>query len=139
MNPTDSLSVVPAEASLLYRVPYADTDQMGFVYYGNYLTYFERSRNELMRKMPLSYADMEARGLGLPVLEAHVNYRNAAHYDDVLTLVGRLVEAHHFKVRIECEVRRGEEVLATGYTVHACMNLKTHRLERLPVELEFRS
>ena len=125
------------EASVAYRVPYADTDQMGFVYYGNYLTYFERSRNELMRKMALTYVAMEALGLGLPVLEAHVNYKNAAHYDDELLLVAKLVESRHCRVRIECEVRRGDEVLATGYTVHACMNLKTHRLERLPKELQY--
>ncbi len=125
------------EASVPYRVPYADTDQMGFVYYGNYLTYFERSRNELMRKMALTYVAMEALGLGLPVLEAHVNYKNAAHYDDELLLVAKLVESRHCRVRIECEVRRGDEVLATGYTVHACMNLKTHRLERLPKELQY--
>lgn len=121
--------------SVSYRVPYADTDQMGFVYYGNYLTYFERARNELMRQSPLTYAEMERRGLGLPVSEAHVNYRSAAHYDDELTLVGRLVEAHHFRVRIECDVCRGDEVLATGYTVHVCMDLKTHRPMRLPEEL----
>ncbi len=137
--PSQQTTPTPAfvEASVAYRVPYADTDQMGFVYYGNYLTYFERSRNELMRKMSLTYSAMEALGLGLPVMEAHVNYRSAAHYDDELLIVARLVESRHFRVRIECEVRRGDEVLATGYTVHACMNLKTHRLERLPKELQF--
>lgn len=132
METKTPVPAAPLEASLSYRVPYADTDQMGFVYYGNYLTYFERSRNELMRKTPLTYAAMEALGLGLPVLEAHVEYKSAAHYDDELTLVGRLAEAHHFKVRVECEVRRGEEVLAKGYTIHACMDLKTHRPTRLP-------
>ena len=52
-----------------YRVPYADTDMMGYVYYGNYLTLFERSRNELMRALGPSYAQMEADGLMLPVIE----------------------------------------------------------------------
>lgn len=125
----------PLLVSVPYRVPYADTDQMGFVYYGNYLTYFERARNELMRQTPLTYAEMEARGLGLPVLEAHVDYRSAAHYDDELQLVGWLEEARHFRLKIANEVRRGDEVLASGYTVHACMNLKTHRPLRLPEEI----
>ena len=122
-------------ASVDYRVPYADTDQMGFVYYGNYLEYFERSRNELMRVLPITYKEMEARGLGLPVLQAHVDYRSAAHYDDLLTIRATLSEVGRLRLRIDCEVLRGDEVLATGYTVHACMDLKTHRPARLPPEL----
>lgn len=123
-------------ASIPYRVPYADTDQMGFVYYGNYLTYFERVRNELMRGTPLSYAEMEARGLGLPVLEAHVDYRSAAHYDDELTIVGRIAEIGRLRIRVECEVLRGDELLASGHTVHACIDLHTHRPTRLPPEIQ---
>ena len=123
-------------ASIPYRVPYADTDQMGFVYYGNYLTYFERVRNELMRGTPLSYAEMEARGLGLPVLEAHVDYRSAAHYDDELTIVGRIAEIGRLRIRVECEVLRGDELLASGYTVHACIDLHTRRPTRLPPEIQ---
>ena len=121
-------------ASVDYRVPYADTDQMGFVYYGNYLEYFERSRNELMRTFPITYKEMEARGLGLPVLQAHVDYRSAAHYDDLLTIRATLTEIGRLRLRIDCEVRRGDEVLATGYTVHACIDLKTRRPSRLPPE-----
>ena len=123
-------------ASIPYRVPYADTDQMGFVYYGNYLTYFERVRNELMRGTPLSYAEMEARGLGLPVLEAHVDYRSAAHYDDELTIVGRIAEIGRLRIRVECEVFRGDELLASGHTVHACIDLHTRRPTRLPPEIQ---
>ena len=121
-------------ASVDYRVPYADTDQMGFVYYGNYLEYFERSRNELMRLLPITYREMEERGLGLPVLQAHVDYRSAAHYDDLLTIRATLAEVGRLRLRIDCEVRRGDEILATGYTVHACMDLKTRRPARLPPE-----
>ncbi len=121
-------------ATVEYRVPYADTDQMGFVYYGNYLEYFERSRNELMRTFPITYKEMEARGLGLPVLQAHVDYRSAAHYDDLLTIRATMTEIGRLRVRIDCEVRRGDEVLATGYTVHACIDLTTHRPARLPAE-----
>lgn len=123
-------------ASVEYRVPYADTDQMGFVYYGNYLEYFERARNELMRAFPLTYREMEARGLGLPVLQAHVDYRSAAHYDDLLTLRATLAECGRLRLRIDCEVLRGDEVLATGHTVHACMDLATRRPARLPPEFD---
>jgi acyl-CoA thioester hydrolase len=53
-----------------YRVPYADTDQMGVVYYGNYLTFFERARNELMRKLGYTYKECEQEGWTLPVTHA---------------------------------------------------------------------
>ena len=70
-----------------YRVPYADTDMMGYVYYGNYLTLFERSRNELMRETGFTYARMETEGGAmLPVVEAHVDYHAPARYDDLLAV-----------------------------------------------------
>ena len=74
------------KVTIEYRVPYADTDQMGVVYYGNYLTLFERARNELMRGSGFTYARMETEGGAmLPVVEAHVDYHAPARYDDLLT------------------------------------------------------
>ena len=67
-----------------YRVPYADTDQMGVVYYGNYLTLFERARNELMRACGYTYSECEAEGWMLPVIHTEVDYKSPAHYDDLL-------------------------------------------------------
>ena len=69
-----------------YRVPYADTDQMGVVYYGNYLTFFERARNELMRAAGYTYQRCEAEGFLLPVIHAEVDYRSPAKYDDMLEI-----------------------------------------------------
>ena len=68
-----------------YRVPYADTDQMGVVYYANYLEYFERSRTEMLREAGLSYSEMEKMGYFLPVSEAYCKYSGSARYDDLLT------------------------------------------------------
>jgi len=59
-------------AQVLYRVPYADTDRLGVVYYANYLVYFERGRGQLMRDAGLPYGELERRGFALPVIEAHV-------------------------------------------------------------------
>jgi acyl-CoA thioester hydrolase len=118
-----------------YRVPYADTDQMGVVYYANYLVYFERSRNELLRATGFTYRELEARGIGLPVVEAHVDYRISALYDDELQLIGKLTMAKGVRLRIDCSVMRGDEELASGYTVHCCMDLKTRKLTRIPHEL----
>ena len=124
---------IPASAvRTSYRVPYADTDMMGVVYYGNYLTLFERSRNELMRALGPSYAQMEADGLMLPVIEAHVDYRAPARDDDVLEIAAWLSEAHGVRCKVRNAVLRGGELLASGWTVHACVDAKSRRPARLP-------
>ncbi|MBQ6471031.1 MAG: acyl-CoA thioesterase [Victivallales bacterium] len=112
---------------VLYRVPYADTDQMGFVYYGNYLTYFERSRNELMRTAGFPYTRLEALGIGLPVVEAGVRYRRPARYDDLLVIEAVCTASKGVRMRVENRVLRGEELLVEGFTVHAFMELRTGR------------
>ncbi len=118
-----------------YRVPYADTDQMGMVYYANYLTYFERLRNELIRAGGKSYRQWEEEGINLPVIEAHCDYFKPACYDDLLIITGGVAWAKRVRIRIECEVKRGEELLARGYTVHACIN-REGRPIRVPEEIE---
>lgn len=115
-----------------YRVPYADTDQMGVVYYGNYLTYFERSRNELIRHTVMPYKELEEKGCALPVVEAHVEYRSPAHYDDDLELWAWLDMTRGVRIRIRNEIRRHGQTLATGYTVHACLDIATGRPMRVP-------
>ena len=129
MKPED----IPAAAvRTSYRVPYADTDMMGVVYYGNYLTLFERARNELMRATGPSYAQMEADGLMLPVVEAHVDYRAPARYDDVLEIAAWISEVRGVRCQVRCAVLRGGELLASGWTVHACVDAATRRPARLP-------
>ncbi len=133
-DPSSTLSAsVPGH--VLYRVPYADTDQMGVVYYANYLTYFERCRNELLRSTGFTYRELEERGLGLPVVEAHVAYRAPARYDDLLELSGSVAEARGCRIRIDCAVSREGQLLATGHTVHCCMDLRSRRPVRVPPEL----
>ena len=68
---------------LEYRVPYADTDMMGVVYYANYYVMFERARNELMRACGYTYKECEAEGWGLPVTHSECDYRGSAKYDDL--------------------------------------------------------
>ena len=122
-------------AQLSYRVPYADTDQMGVVYYGNYLTYFERARGELLRSMGLTYREIERRGLGLPVLSAHVDYKTPARYDDLLVIRGWVGERKAVRVRVNCAVYRDDLLLAEGYTMHALVELESLRPVRFPAEL----
>ena len=109
-------------ASLDYRVPYADTDQMTFVYYANYLIYFEMAREELMRAIGLPYSRLEELGCALPVLEAVCRYKRPAKFEDILTITASLAEMKGVRVKIACTVKRGSELLAEGWTVHAFMN-----------------
>jgi acyl-CoA thioester hydrolase len=118
-----------------YRVPYADTDKMGVVYYANYLVLFERVRNELLREAGFPYAEFEARGLMLPVVEANCRYHAPAAYDDLLTVSGWFAESRGPRLTIRCEVRRDGVLLASGHTVHACVDLRTRRPVRPPPEL----
>ena len=114
-------------ASVEYRVPYADTDQMGFVYYGNYLTYFERSRNQLLKSTGFSYKELEALGLGLPVIEARVFYHRPAKYDDLLRIEAESEWDGGLRMMVKCRVLRDDELLADGYTLHVFMDLASGR------------
>jgi len=106
------------------RVRYAETDQMGVVYYANYLVWFEVGRCELLRALGSSYRELEATGIALPVIEAHCEYRQPARYDDELEIKawGEL----HSPVRIEFHyevVRHADSVMtARGRTVHAAVD-----------------
>jgi acyl-CoA thioester hydrolase len=103
------------------RVPYAHIDKMGFVYYAHYLVYFEMARADMLREAGIPYPEMEKRGIMLPVVEAHCEYRKPAHYDDLLVVLSRCSQKGS-RLRIEYELKRGEDVLATGYTEHVCLS-----------------
>ena len=114
------------------RVIYGDTDQMGVVYYANYLRYFEAGRNEFIRAKGLRYRDFEeAFGLRLPVAEAAVSYKLPARYDDLLDVEVSLAEVRRASARFEYRLVREGTLLATGHTVHACVDL-AGKLQRLP-------
>ncbi len=112
-----------------YRVPYADTDQMGVVYYANYLVLFERARNELMRECGYSYKECESEGWALPVTHAECDYKGSAHYDDQLEISAWVQAQKGVRIEIACEVRRkGEDrPLVKGFTRHAFVSLKDFR------------
>ena len=100
-------------------VRYAETDMMGVVYHGSYLPWFEVGRTALLKEMGLSYRQLEGEGYRLPVLEVAAKFIRPAVYDDTITVVTRLREKPLLRIHLEYEVRRGEELLATGRTTHA--------------------
>jgi acyl-CoA thioester hydrolase len=117
------------------RVIYGDTDQMGVVYYANYLRYFEAGRNEFIRAKGLRYRDFEERyALRLPVTEAGVRYQQPARYDDLLRLETSLEEVRRASASFAYRLLRDGVLLATGRTVHACVDMDG-KVRRLPEEL----
>ena len=100
---------------------------MGVVYYGNYLTLFERARNELMRAYGYTYKECESEGWALPVTHAEVDYHRPARYDDLLEVSATVLSQKGVRIEIACEVRRkGElDLLVSGVTRHAFVSTKT--------------
>jgi acyl-CoA thioester hydrolase len=106
------------------RVRYAETDQMGVVYYANYFVWFEVGRTDLLRSTGSTYRELEAEGVALPVIEAHCAYLRSARYDDELEIhtAGRFVSP--IRVEFTYEVIRPADgaTIATGRTVHASLD-----------------
>ncbi|HEY0194330.1 MAG TPA: thioesterase family protein [Kofleriaceae bacterium] len=101
------------------RVIFGDTDQMGVVYYANYLRYFESARAGYWRGLGKSYKDLEAWNVALPVIEAHCNYKRPSHYEDLLEVQTWISELRGASLRFSYRIFRGETLLADGSTRHA--------------------
>ncbi len=100
-------------------VRYAETDMMGIVYHANYLPWFEVGRTTLLKEIGVPYRKLEEEGFRLPVLEVAAKYLRPALYDDTLEVVTTLAERPLLRIRLEYEVQRAGELLATGASVHA--------------------
>lgn len=102
------------------QVRYAETDQMGVVYHAAYFPWLEVGRMALLHRLGKTYGQMEAEGVCLPVVEAHLEYLKPARFEDVLVIKTHVKEIRRASVTFAYEVRRkGEEAaLARGHTVH---------------------
>ena len=110
------------------RVRYAETDQMGVVYHGNYAQYFEMGRVEWLRNLGVSYRWMEENGVMLPVVSLSMNYKKPARYDDMLTV--RTIFKSQTSVKIEFDyeiVNEKGELLTIGNSVLVFVDMKTGR------------
>ncbi len=114
------------------RVRYAETDQMGVVYYANFFIWFEVGRVELLRALGHSYRDMEKLDdCHIVVAEAQCSYKKPAMYDDRLRIRTRVLQVRRKTIRFAYEVFRDDELLATGETLHVICN-KSGRPKSLP-------
>jgi acyl-CoA thioester hydrolase len=107
---------------LQLRVRYSETDQMGTFYNSRALEWFECGRTELMRhRLRMSYAALEARGVFLPLVEAHLEFLGGARYDDLLEIASTVTVSGRAKLRFEVQILNAEsrKPIVRGYTVHA--------------------
>lgn len=111
-------------SKLKLRVSYADTDQMGIVYYARYFEYFERSRTELLRELGTPYSEMEKDGLKLPVISAYCEYKKGIKYDEIILIKTCITEPPTSKFRMDYEIfnEKEKELYAKGYTIHSFVN-----------------
>ncbi|MCU0792635.1 MAG: acyl-CoA thioesterase [Opitutaceae bacterium] len=100
------------------EVRYAETDMMGVVYHGSYLPWLEVARTALLAAEGLPYRELEAQGYFLPVIEVGMRYLRPARYADVVTVHAVIREKPALRLRIDYELWRGAEKLATGHTEH---------------------
>jgi len=107
---------------LQLRVRYSETDQMGTFYNSRALEWFECGRSQLMRtKLKMSYAAVEARGLFLPLVEAHLEFQGGASFDDLLNVASTVNFSGRARLRFDVQVTQAQSgrPVVRGYTVHA--------------------
>jgi acyl-CoA thioester hydrolase len=110
------------------RVRYAETDQMGYVYYGNYASYFEVARVDMLRSIELSYKAMEESGIMMPVLEMKSKYIKPAYYDDLLTVKVIIKEIPQTRILFNYEITNEAGVLIhLGETTLVFVNMESMR------------
>jgi acyl-CoA thioester hydrolase len=127
------------ESSAIVRVRYKDTDQMGVVYNGNYFTWFEVGRVELLRDIGISYKDLEKRGVFTAVAEAYCKYIKPARFDDEIIIKTRIRKLTETRIEFEYSLYRKEDelLLAKGYTLHVFVdkNIKPVNLKKVDEDL----
>ena len=107
---------------LQLRVRYSETDQMGTFYNSRALEWFECGRTELMRrKLHMSYVALEAQGVFLPLVEAHLEFQGGARYDDLLEIASSVVVSGRARLRFDVQIHNADsrKPVVRGYTVHA--------------------
>lgn len=115
------------------RVWYVDTDQMGIVHHSNYVKYYEAARSDLMRELGVSYAEMESRGVMMPILEVHSYYKASALYDELITVEISVEELPMARITFHYKIyNESGTLLNTGSTVLGFMHSDSHKPTRAP-------
>ena len=125
------------QTSIQVRVRYAETDQMGYVYYGNYATYYEVARVEALRKLGLSYKELEANGVMMPVLENRSKFLLPGKYDELLTVKVSIPKMPAVKIVFKYDIyNESDQLIHEGETTLAFINMESGRPVRMPEEMQ---
>jgi len=115
------------------RVRYAETDQMGYVYYGHYAAYYEVGRVEALRKLGFSYRQLEDMGIMMPVLESKIRYLKPAQYDELLTIKVIIPVMPAVKMNFTYEItNEKKELINKGETTLVFIDMAKNKPRRLP-------
>lgn len=115
------------------RVRYGETDQMAYVYYGNYAMYYEVGRVDSLRQLGVTYKELEASGIMMPVLENHSKYLGPARYDELLRIVTTIREKPTVKIKFEYEIfNEQNKLINKGETLLVFVDSKSGRPVRIP-------
>jgi acyl-CoA thioester hydrolase len=120
------------------RVRYQETDNMGVVYYANYLVWFEIARTEYFRSLCLPYTQLEEKGIYLMVAAVSCQYKYPARYDDIVTIESWIPEVKNSSLKFEYRLTVGEKLIATGDSIHVFTN-ESGRPIRIPKEVHQRT
>jgi acyl-CoA thioester hydrolase len=113
-------------------VRFAETDAQGIAHHSEFLVWFELTRIEYLRRFRGGYRTLRDEGVDALTLEGYVRYRLPARFDDRLTIHARCTDVRGARFRFEYEIERDGEIVADGWTTHACVSVGDHRPTRVP-------
>ena len=115
------------------RVRYGDTDQMGYVYYGNYGYYYEQARAEALRSLGITYKEVEDAGTMMPITRMNIKYIRAARYDELLTIKTTVPELPHRLILFEYEIFNEKmQCINAGETQLIFIDVLTQKIKTVP-------
>ena len=124
------------EGNYKIRIRYADTDQMGYVYYGRYANFYEIARVELFRKLGFSYKDLEDKGVGMPVIEMNSKFLLPVRYDEEILIITHIKEIPKSKITFTYTLFNSDGLVVNeAKTVLTFIDLKRKKPVRIPTEL----
>ena len=132
----DNLHLTHLEFSTNIRVRYAETDQMGYCYYGNYASYFEVARVEALRQRGISYKELEQNGILLPVKKLEITYHQPAKYDDLLEIRTQIVQLEGVRIAFTYKTYNEAGVLLNeAYTLLVFVSAETQKPIAIPAAI----